>query len=199
MNCRQIGSSSDTVHALNNCADPAFVAIMVYFMSVAALGYTIAFHKSLTGFLKGMLYAVVVDFGCVGVLASTLAWYLANHYLLVENTGSHTTEQKVEWLYAFDVHCNSFFPLFILLYVVQYFLLLVFLREGFACTLLGNTAYAIAFSYYFYITFLGYNVLPFLQHTTVFLYPVVAVVAIFGICCLLRINICRAVMQSYFG
>lgn len=172
---------------------------MVYFMSVAALGYTIAFHRSVLGFLKGILYAVVVDFGVVGLVAATVAWYLANHYLLIENSGSHTTDQKVEWLYSFDVHCNSFFPLFILLYVVQYFLLPVFLREGFIFTVLANSAYAIAFSYYFYVTFLGYDALPFLQHTTVFLYPVVAVVVIFGITCLLQVNLCRAVMRSYFG
>lgn len=172
---------------------------MVYFMSVAALGYTIAFHRNIGGFLKGMLYAVIVDFACVGVLAATTAWYLANRYLLVENAGSHTTDQRVEWMYAFDVHCNSFFPLFILLYVVQYFLLLVFLRDGFVFTVLANSAYAVAFSYYFYVTFLGYNVLPFLQHTTVFLYPVVAVVALFAGACLLRVNICRVVMKSYFG
>ena len=28
-------------------------------------------------------------------------------------------EQEVEWLYAFDVHCNSFFLLFLVVYVLQ--------------------------------------------------------------------------------
>lgn len=172
---------------------------MVYFMSVAALGYTIAFHGSAGAFVRGILYAVVVDFGVVGVVAATLGWYIANQYLLVDDAGSHATEQKVEWLYAFDVHCNSFFPLFIVLYVMQYFFLFVLLRQGLVFTLLGNAGYALAFSYYFYLTFLGYHVLPFLQHTTVFLYPVVAVLAVVGALCLLRVNICRAVMQSYFG
>lgn len=172
---------------------------MVYFMSVASLGYTIAFHRGFVGFLKGILYSVVVDFGLVGVLSATLGWYLANHYLLMDNAGSHTTEQKVEWLYAFDVHCNSFFPLFIVLYVLQYFSLLLFMREGIVSTLLANATYAIAFSYYLYVTFLGYDVLPFLQHTTVFLYPIVAVGASFALLCLLRVNLCRVVMNSYFG
>lgn len=185
--------------ALVFLTDPAFVAIMVYFMAIASLGYTVAFHKSVGGFLKGILYAIVVDFGLVGVLAATLSWYLANQYLLVENVGSHTTEQKVEWLYAFDVHCNSFFPFFIVLYVLQYFLLLVFMREGFVFTLLANASYAIAFSYYFYVTFLGYDILPFLQHTTMFLYPIIGVGAVFVFTCLFKFNICRFVMNSYFG
>ena len=36
---------------------------------------------------------------------------------------------QVEWMYAFDIHCNSFFPLFLLLYVLQFFLL-PFLLNG---------------------------------------------------------------------
>lgn len=187
------------IYAYLDTIDPAFVAIMVYFMAVASLGYAVAFHKSVGGFLKGILYAVVVDFGLVGVLAATLGWYLANQYLLVENVGSHTTEQKVEWLYAFDVHCNSFFPFFIILYVWQYFFLLLLMREGFVFTVLANSAYAVAFSFYFYVTFLGYDVLPFLQHTTMFLYPIVGVAVTFLLTCVLKFNLCRFVMSSYFG
>lgn len=172
---------------------------MVCFMAVSALGYAIAFHKRFNGFLKGILYAVVVDFGLVGILAATLGWYLANQYLLIDNPGSHTTEQKVEWLYAFDVHCNSFFPFFILLYVLQYFLLLVLMREGFVFTLLANAMYALAFSYYLYVTFLGYDALPFLQNTTVFLYPIIGVAVLFLLTTLCKVNMCRFVMNSYFG
>lgn len=168
-------------------------------MAVSALGYAVAFHKRFGGFFKGILYAIVVDFGIVGVILASLGWYLANQYLLVDNTGSHTTDQKVEWLYAFDIHCNSFFPFFIILYVIQYFLLLIFMREGFVFTLLANATYALAFSYYLYVTFLGYDALPFLQHTTIFLYPIAGVAATFLLCCLAKFNICRFVMNSYFG
>lgn len=179
--------------------DPAFVAIMVAFMSIAALGYTVAFHHSMGGFLKGIMYAVVVDFALIGVLAASLGWYLANHYLLIEHSGGHTTEQTVEWLYAFDVHCNSFFPFFILLYVIQYFIMLILLRDGFLSCFLANSLYSLAFSYYFYITFLGYNILPFLQHTTMFLYPIAGVAIGFVVCTLTRFNISQHVLRSYFG
>lgn len=168
-------------------------------MSVAALGYTVAFHHSLGGFLKGVLYAVIVDFAFVGVLVATLGWYLSNHYLLIEHSGGHTTEQTVEWLYAFDVHCNSFFPFFILLYVVQYSLLLVCVQDGFIACLLSNALYSVGFSYYFYITFLGYDVLPFLQHTTVFLYPIALVLVTFVVTCVTRFNISQHVMRAYFS
>lgn len=35
---------------------------------------------------------------------------------------THSLEQKVEWLYAFDVHCNAFVPLFLFQSVLQFFL-----------------------------------------------------------------------------
>ena len=59
---------------------------------------------------------------------------LSNRYLRTVATLSHSVEQRVEWcvalrcgvqlcgshapdrLYAFDVHCNAYFPLFIALY-----------------------------------------------------------------------------------
>lgn len=37
---------------------------------------------------------------------------------------------------------------------------------------LANTLYLVAFNYYFIITFLGYNALPFLHHTELLLAPI---------------------------
>ena len=37
---------------------------------------------------------------------------------------------------------------------------------------LGNTLYLVALNYYFIITFLGYNALPFLHHTELLLAPI---------------------------
>jgi hypothetical protein len=84
-----------------------------------------------------------------------LCRFVANKYLRVQSL--HAVDQKVEWLYAFDIHCNSFFPLFVVLYVLQFFLLPLVLGSGFLSTIIANSMYAFAFSYYFYVTFLGYN------------------------------------------
>eukprot|EP01099_Mayorella_cantabrigiensis_P008002 TRINITY_DN7364_c0_g1_i1.p1 TRINITY_DN7364_c0_g1~~TRINITY_DN7364_c0_g1_i1.p1 ORF type:complete len:129 (-),score=27.69 TRINITY_DN7364_c0_g1_i1:341-727(-) len=103
-----------------------------------------------------MFWSIFVDFLALGVLVALVGWLFSNFNLRVQ--GVHTVEQKVEWLYAFDIHCNSFFPLFLILYVVQFLLLPVLLvPESFFATFLSNTLYAIAFVYYFYLTFLGYN------------------------------------------
>jgi hypothetical protein len=87
--------------------------------------------------------------------------------------------QQVEWLYAFDIHCNSFFPVFVVLYGVQFFLLPLVLREGFVPLILANALYAAALSWYWYITHLGYRSLPFLGNTEVFLFPIAAIALVF--------------------
>jgi len=179
--------------------DPAFVALMVYFMAVAALGYSVSFHRGVLGFLKVLLYSIVVDFFLVGAAVATVAWWLANTYLRVDTTGSHTTEQRVEWMYAFDVHCNAFFPLFMLVYVVQYMLVPFLLRSGFFSRLLSNLLYTVALSYYCYVMFLGYDILPFLQHTVCFLYPVALIAAGALLCSIVGVNFTQVVMRSYFG
>lgn len=99
-------------------------------------------------------------------------------------------------MYAFDVHCNSYFPLFLLLYgklsfslivsdvyaatsqkiqkldvpciaVGQYLITPVLLWKSFLSAILSCLLYGAAFSYYHYLSFLGYSALPFLEHTEV--------------------------------
>ena len=60
-----------------------------------------------------------------------VSWFVANNYMRAQSF--HGVEQKMaglealvigladvkalqEWMYAFDIHCNSFFPLFLVLY-----------------------------------------------------------------------------------
>ncbi|GMI27802.1 hypothetical protein TeGR_g13652, partial [Tetraparma gracilis] len=81
--------------------------------------------------------------------------------------------------YAFDIHCNSFLPLFLYLGPVQFFLLPLLLSRSFLASLLANLLYSLAFSHYCYITHLGYRALPFLENTEVFLYPVIAAGGLF--------------------
>jgi hypothetical protein len=56
--------------------------------------------------------------------------------------------------------------------------------------LLANSLYLLAFNYYFIITFLGYNALPFLHHTELLLVPI-AVTTILWFSSLFGFNISR--------
>jgi hypothetical protein len=51
----------------------------------------------------------------VGVIVATACREIANRHLLAHHQSASHVRQHVEWLYAFDIHCNSFFPVFVLL------------------------------------------------------------------------------------
>ena len=77
-----------------------------------------------------------------------------------EGQSAHTVEQRVEWLYAFDVHCNSYFPVFLMLYVVQYLLSPLLLARTFISSLLAIALYGFALSLLPLHELLGLQCLP---------------------------------------
>eukprot|EP00741_Cyanophora_paradoxa_P006885 tig00001049_g6660.t1 len=179
--------------------DPAFVVILVYFLMVASVAYAVLFKLSgLLSFLRLISWTILVEFIGFGSLVATLTWWLSNSYL--RSPAPHSVEQHVEWLYAFDVHCNAFFPLFVLLYVVQFLFIHILVRpDNFLSALLSNILYVIAFSYYHYITFLGFSILPFLHNTVIFLYPIGGIAVAFLLSMVFGFNACQFVMSVYFS
>jgi UNC-50 family len=94
--------------------DPAFVALQGVFLVIASLAYSVAFRISLSGTISFVLYTVLWNWLGLGFLLATLCREIANRQLVVHQSTSHV-KQQVEWLYAFDIHCNSFFPVFAVL------------------------------------------------------------------------------------
>ncbi|TPX45046.1 hypothetical protein SeLEV6574_g04129 [Synchytrium endobioticum] len=135
--------------------DPAFLVLLSLCLAITAVAYGIAYSSGFVGTLKLMLYMIFVDFVLVGLVVSTAAWAFSNRFLIQHHM--HSVEQSVEWAYAFDVHCNSFLPQFLMTYVIQFFFIPIVKQDRWICTFLGNTIYFIACSYYVFITFLGYN------------------------------------------
>ena len=188
--------------------DPAFVVLVLYLLLVAVLSWCLAFGASGVDLLTTALYVVGVDFFLLSALLASAGWWLSNTYL--NDTVTGTTEwsagsgvslqaETVEWRYAFDVHCNAYFPLFLLLHVLQYFLLPLLLSGGFIGCLVSNALYAVALAYYHYVTFLGYNALPFLEHTELFLYPIGVLALLAPLSLLSGFNPSVFVLRVYFG
>lgn len=181
--------------------DPAFVFIMVLLVTTATVAYRVGFGGAARsyGIIALLLYSYIQCLG-VGAVVASAGWGIANKYMRIElRQGQHTVEQMVEWLYAFDIHCNSFFPVFIILYVIQYFLAPLLLAQGFFACFFANTLYAISFIIYAYITFLGYMTLPFLQHTEWIIYlALVVVIPCWLISVILQVNATRFMFSLLF-
>ncbi|CAM9527186.1 unnamed protein product [Chrysoparadoxa australica] len=182
--------------------DPGFALVQCCLLVVACVAFGLAFQvRGFWSYIGLICHSVLLHWLLMGVVVATIGRAVANAYLLQHR--SHSVEQTVEWLYAFDVHCNSFFLMFMLLYVVQFLLLPILLRENFIALLMSNALYAAGFSIYAYITCLGYQALPFLHKQGVFLWwPVVVIGVTFAVLLLLavlgiRINLTRVVLGLY--
>lgn len=116
--------------------DPAFCVLEVIFIFIASISYNIAFRQQnliLSTITFALQHIFGVFFGC-GAIIATLGQYISNNYLshlpnnnTNNNSGgaasggsttsgsTHHVQQKVEWMYAFDIHCNAFLPFFVVL------------------------------------------------------------------------------------
>ena len=164
-------------------------------VSVAAIAYRVALGSG--GFLSypaTIVYALIQTFG-LGAIIATIGWGLGNRYLRSTRSNAY---DRIEWLYAMDIHLNAFVPLFLILYVAQFFLLPFLLRRSFFSTLIANVLYAVAAAAYWYVTFLGYTSMSFLQNTDAFLYPAFVLITACGIATLLGSNLSHLVLGLYF-
>merc|ERR1712113_459561 len=134
--------------------DPAFFVVLVLFLVVASISYGCALQVSGMAYLHILCLFIGLHFVLAGAVIATFSWFFSNQYLRSQPFQGGM-EQRMEWMYAFDIHCNSFFPLFLALYVVHYFLLPFLIQDTWTATILSNSIYGGALSYYSYIMSLG--------------------------------------------
>lgn len=162
--------------------DPCFIVLQAIFLAMAGWAYGICFGETWFAQLRTFFYFFFLHFIVVGIAVSAVCVLVAEHHLR-KKSSVHGAAQPMEYLYAFDVHCNAFFPLFLLTYVVQYLFLPLLYSEGLVETILANLLHTFAVAYYCYVVSLGYNTLPFIDRAEVFMVPAV----VFGIVAILLV------------
>ncbi|CAH8547310.1 unnamed protein product [Schistosoma haematobium] len=177
--------------------DPAFLVLMMVFLIFTSLGFAFCMSLNAIQSVEFVLWVVFVDFIAISLLQATFFWIITNHFFLdssksrpqLNGLGPFVeTDPEVEWGYAFDVHLNGFFPALCILHLLQLPFLYIILQNWFIGRLLGNTFWLTSFTYYTYITFLGYRTLPFLKRTTVLLWPVTAAIVIYVVSLIMKWN-----------
>jgi hypothetical protein len=124
------------------------------------VAWSVVYSYSLVGCFRLAFLMILRDFLLVGVVVATIFWLVSrigshdvglnlfrvfsNNVLLAPPTHSTAADSKVEWAYAFDVHTNAFFPLYLTLYLGQLFLVPLLLKNNWVCLWLGNTLYLAA-------------------------------------------------------
>ncbi|KAI8826305.1 hypothetical protein HDU78_010477 [Chytriomyces hyalinus] len=177
--------------------DPAFVVLQLLFISITAVAYGIAYKLGVIGTFKLILFMGLIDFLLIGAIVASIVWFCANNFLVQQQI--HSATQAVEWAYCFDVHCNAFFPVFLITYVVQFFFIPIVTQAGWLPLFVGNSLYMAAITYYFYLTHLGYNVLPFLRHPEVFLYPISVLSILYVLSLVVWFSVSKSILNAYFS
>ncbi|XP_057314302.1 protein unc-50 homolog [Hydractinia symbiolongicarpus] len=175
--------------------DPAFLVLLSAWLFFSSIIFAVVLKLSFVGFIKLLFWVIFVDCIGFGLIVAGLLSLFANKYLRFPGGEKH--REKVEFGYAFDVHLNAFFPLLLMLHVVQlmYFL---FVPTSFSARFFGNSIWLIALFYYFYITFLGYSALPFLKGTVSLLFPIVGVVLFYLVSLIYpSLNLSHMLMDFY--
>lgn len=94
---------------------------------------------------SGCHNALVITFKCLNFarhsVSHTFLRFISNRLLLSPPSHSTPADSNVEWAYAFDVHTNAFFPLYLTLYLVQLFLVPIILQTKWICIFVSNTLY----------------------------------------------------------
>lgn len=203
--------------------DPSFLILLTGLLSISAIAWGATYKNSLWEIIKVIFTMVFFDFFLSGIVFATILWFVANKLFnpqfALSNVVSNTAKFSVnyiDWAFCFDVHCNSFFIIMCLLYIVQFFMLPLLMHEkSYLATILGNTLYFGAIGHYFVITFYGFNSLPLIGNSyytrtttgttpakilqiTILagILPVLALVWLLTI--LLRFNICYVMVTKYF-
>ncbi|PAA83171.1 hypothetical protein BOX15_Mlig002281g2, partial [Macrostomum lignano] len=175
--------------------DPAFLVLLSTVLLGTSLVFGLVLRLSFLETLKLMLWIVCIDCIGVGVVIATIFWLLANR---VYRLPGSAPALQVEWAYAFDVHLNAFFPLLVILHLIQLpFLYPVLYHDWFVSSLLGNLFWLVAIVYYLYITFLGYRALSFLRGVNAILYPITLLCIVFLVSVLLRWNFTKLLADFY--
>ncbi|GAA6043685.1 hypothetical protein JCM8097_008609 [Rhodosporidiobolus ruineniae] len=178
--------------------DPAMLLLIVLCLIVSAILWSTLYARyTVAQTLQTIFSFVFLHFFGVGLLVATSLWALSNRFL-THATHVHATDQKVEWAYAMDIHANAFFPLFLQLYLAQLALAPLVTKSNWVCLWVGNTLYLAAFTQYVYVTYLGYNALPYIVNSQLLLFPV-ALLAAFYIVSLLGLNLAHIVLEGLFG
>ncbi|KAI0041514.1 UNC-50-like protein [Auriscalpium vulgare] len=178
--------------------DPAILILIAGCLVVSSIVWSVVWSYTAVSALRLAFLMIFRDFLLVGIAMATLLWFFANRVLLSPPTHSTPADTSVEWAYAFDVHTNAFFPLYLTLYLAQLFLVPVIVKNNWLCLLVGNTLYLAAFAQYIYGVYLGLNALPFLIRTELLLAPLLPLFVGY-IVSLLGFNVGRRVLTAYFG
>jgi len=116
--------------------------------AVSAIAWAVVYSYSIFDTIKLTVLMILRDYLLSGIIIASILWFFSNQLLLSPPSHSTPADSRVEWAYAFDVHTNAFFPLYLTLYLAQLFLVPIVMKDNWVCLWVGNTLYLAACVHY---------------------------------------------------
>ena len=111
-----------------------------------------------------------------------------------------TTNQNIEFIYAFDIHCNGFVPMYTFCSIIPFIFIGITSKDNFMIEILfTNSSLCIGILYYSYVTFISYFSLPFVRKNKFVTLGIWPIIFTFFIATLCNFNFFKYFCSMFFS
>ena len=162
--------------------DPGFLLLLIIYIFISSISYSITFgiynpFKIFNLFFI-QTFVFLITFG---LIISMISKIIIDKYF-----NNSTTNQNIEFIYAFDIHCNGFVPMYAFCSIIPFIFIGITSKDNFMIeTLFTNSSLCIGILYYSYVTFISYFSLPFVRKNkfvTLGIWPIIFTFLIATLC-----------------
>ena len=162
--------------------DPGFLLLLIIYIFISSISYSITFgiynpFKIFNLFFI-QTFVFLITFG---LIISMISKIIIDKYF-----NNSTTNQTIEYIYAFDIHCNGFVPMYTFCVIIPFIFIGITSKDNYMIqVLLSNSLLCIGILYYSYVTFISYFSLPFVRKNkfvTLGIWPIIFTFLIGTLC-----------------
>lgn len=156
--------------------DPGFLLLLIINLFISSIAFSIAFYHFNPFFILNIFFIqTFVMLFTFGLLIGLISKIIIDKFFIYDEPNSK--QQTIEFVYAFDVHCNSFVPMYFFCAIIPFIFLPICNGSNYYLQVIfSNSLLCIGVLYYCYVTFMGYFSLPFVRKNkfvTLLMWPII--------------------------
>ena len=176
--------------------DPGFLLLIIIYVLISSISYSITFgiynpFKIFNIFFI-QTFVFLITFG---LIISMISKIIIDKYF-----NNSTTNQNIEFIYAFDIHCNGFVPMYTFCSIIPFIFIGITSKDNFMIEILfTNSSLCIGILYYSYVTFISYFSLPFVRKNKFVTLGIWPIIFTFFIATLCNFNFFKYFCSMFFS
>ncbi len=162
--------------------DPGFLLLVIIYIFISSISYSITFRIynpfKIFNIFFIQTFVFLITFG---LIISMISKIIIDKYF-----NNSTSNQNIEFIYAFDIHCNGFVPMYTFCSIIPFIFIGITSKDNYMIEILfTNSSLCIGILYYSYVTFISYFSLPFVRKNkfvTLGIWPIIFTFLIATLC-----------------